>query len=106
MLYIAGEINSGLVGNTFVHQCRSRLLIGSGSVSVRLLVFLFREFFNSVALGPWLRIPPLSCTFLLRSVLPCAGPVRAMISDMLYVDPIQYNHIPTLVSLSICRLDL
>ena len=32
--------------------------------------------------------------------------LRATISDMLYVDPIQYNHILTLVSLAICRLDL
>ena len=32
--------------------------------------------------------------------------LRATISDMLYVNPIQYNHILTLVSLAICGLDL
>ena len=32
----------------------------------------------------WLRIPPPSCKFLLRSVLPCAGPVQAIISNILY----------------------
>ena len=96
MMYIAGDINSGLAGNTFVHQCQSSYL---------------SSFFESwpiyllYGLG-LIRIPPLSCTFLLRRVLSYSGPVRAMISDMLYTDPIQYNHIPTLVSLAICRLDL
>ena len=76
------------------------------SVSLAVLDFFFRELANLVSLGHWLRIAPLSCTFLLRSVLPCAGPVSALISDILYTDPIKYNHIPTLVSLAICRLDL
>ena len=93
VVHIAGDINNGLVGNAFVHQCQFSH-------------FESWPIHRSVALGPWLRIPPLSCKFLLRSALPCAGPVRAMISDMLYTDPIQYNHIPMLVSLSICRLDL
>ena len=95
MLYIAQDINSGVVGNTFVQ-----------SVSVAVLDFFFRELANLILLGHWLRIPPLSCTFLLRSVLPCAGSVLALISDILYTDSIKYNHIPTLVSLAICRLDL
>ena len=77
MLYIAGDIDSGLVGNTFVHQCQSSYLS----------LFFFRELANVVALGRWLRIPPPSCKFLLRCVLPCAGPVRAMISGMFYTDP-------------------
>ena len=74
-------------------------------MSASLIVFSFRELANLVPLGRWLRIPPTSCKFLLRSVLPCAGPVQAMISDMLYKGPKQYNHIPTLVSLAICMPD-
>ena len=76
------------------------------SVSLAVLDFFFRELTNLVSLRHWLRIPPRSCTFLLRSVLPYAGPVLALISDILSTDPIKYNHIPTLVSLAICRLDL
>ena len=95
MLYIVGDINSGLVGNTFVHQCQSSYLSS-----------FFRELANLVALGRWLRIPPPWCKFLLRCVLPCAGPVRAMISDILYTNLTQYNNIPTLISLAICRPDL
>ena len=57
------------------------------SVSLATCLFFFRELANVVALGRWLRIPPPSCKFLLRCVLPCAGPVRAMISGMFYTDP-------------------
>ena len=44
-------------------------------------------------------------------VLPCAGPARAIVSDMLYTDPIQHNHAYSNVGLTsdfeaICRLDL
>ena len=52
------------------------------SVSLAVLDFFFRELANLVSLQHWLRIPPRSCTFLSRSVLPCAGPVLALISDI------------------------
>ena len=34
MMYIAGDINSGLVGNTFVHQCQSSYLSSLGWMEV------------------------------------------------------------------------
>ena len=33
MMYIAGDVNSGLVGNTFVHQCQSSYLSSLTSLS-------------------------------------------------------------------------
>ena len=71
-MYIAGDIYSGLVGNTFVHQCHSSYLSS-----------FFESWPIALIQEHWLRIPPPSCNFLLRSVLPCAGPVQAIISDML-----------------------
>ena len=60
---------------------------------------------NLVALGHWLRIPSHSRRLLVQGVLPCAGPVQAMISDMPYADLIRYYHIPALVSPVISKLD-
>ena len=66
-MYTAEDINSGLVGNTFVHQCQSSYFN----------VFFFRELANLlVALGPWLRIPPLSLYVLIKRIqFRSCGPV-------------------------------
>ena len=89
MLYIAGNINSGLVGNISVSL--ATFLLFSRVDQFSCFKALVTHCFPFRRVGSWYEA--------------CCSALD-MISDIIYTDPIRYYHIPTVVSLVICKLDL